>query len=510
MSLDVQLLDLGHALVPLFPARPGAPQGPLDHEAIRRLRPATEAVVSLQSPQVAHLGTRAVALLPVRIGGALVGVMLVSHAGEAPPISQGQLATLSAWLRTAVEQHLASQAVAADHLAALHHALRSAAFDGSDRRLVSVFADALAVWHDIEVVGYVETAPGVFTRAVSLAGRPDVPPLVFPPQAVPAPQRLTRMPQTHVDGGDRGDAADALVVTLTRSAGAVWLLTLSGEIDACDPALLAGYVSALDLTLALTTRAASARTALAVASDLAAGPVDSSRGLQRALDRVRRALSAGGVHFSVRNQAGTAVISARAGTAPTAPRAEPRLTIERRTQELGRFVIEIERPTPGPWTPAEHAQARAAADVLESWVERLDAPPGPSADPTGFERSIDERAARTLERGDAVTLAVFVCAPTPSEQQAGALLGECRRFLRDGDEVGELANGELAFLLRQTTSSQAPVVIRRLKASLARAAAAAGIAIVAEGFATRMPGQAGGGLLQEARARIGESGPARA
>ncbi len=152
--------------------------------------------------------------------------------------SERHLSTVSGWLRTAVEQHLASQAAGADHLGALHEALRAAAFDGSDRRLVAVFAEALAVWHDIEVVGYVETAPGVFTRAVSLAGRgQQVPPLVFPPQAVPAAQRLTRMPQTHVDGADRGGAADALVVTLSRSAGSIWLLTLSGEIDACDPAL---------------------------------------------------------------------------------------------------------------------------------------------------------------------------------------------------------------------------------------------------------------------------------
>ena len=508
-SLDVQLLDLTYVPVPLFPARPGAPVGPLDYDAIRRLRPAAEAVVGLQAPQMARLASHTVTLSPVRLGGALVGVMIVAHLDAAAGASERHLATVSGWLKTAVEQHLSSQAVGADHLSALNEALRASAFDGSDRRLVSVFAEALAVWHDIEVVGYVETAPGVFTSAVSLAGRSrSAAPLVFPPQAVPAPQRLTRMPHTHVDGGDRS-SADALVVTLTRSAGSVWLLTLSGEIDACDPALLSGYVSALDITLALTTRAASARVALAAASDLAAAPWDSDRALDRALDRLRLALGASAVRFSTRNA--PVQPPARSNGAVALSSGEPPLVIERKTQALGRFALEIERQAGRPWTPIEHAQARAVADVLEGWAERRVIAVAPPREVDTFALSIDERVTRTLEQGDAITLAVFACSPPPNGAQAQALLSESRRFLRVGDEVGILPNGYVVFLLPQTTAPQAPAVTRRLKADLARAASAQGISIVAEGFAARMPGQeVGGSLLQEARSRIDDSGPIRA
>ena len=511
MALDVQLLDLAYVPVPLVPSRPGAPTGPLDHDAIRRLRPAAEAVVALQTPQVARLASHPVTLSPVRLGGALVGVMIVAHLDAATAGPEQPLATVSGWLRTAVEQHLSSQAVGADHLAALNEALRASAFDGSDRRLVSVFAEALAVWHDIEVVGYVETAPGVFTTAVSLAGRRRAAaPLVFPPQAVPAPQRLIRMPQTHVDNGDRS-GADALVVTLTRSGGALWLLTLSGEIDACDPALLSGYVSALDITLALTTRAASARVALAVASDLAAAPLDSAGALDRALERLRRALGASAVRFSTKNTMDLPTIGARAAGAAALPGTEPPLVIECKTSALGHFALEIERQTGGPWTPVEHAQARAVADVLEGWAERRLPASAPPRDADTLARSIDERVARTLERGDPITLAVFACSPSPTAAQAAALLTESRRFLREGDEAGILPNGQVVFLLPQTTAPQAQAVTRRLKADLARAAAAAGISIVAEAFASRMPGQeAVGSLLHEARSRIDDSGPVRA
>ena len=506
MSLEVQLLDLEFAAVPLFSARPGAPKGSLDNEAIRRLRPAAEAVVELQAPQLVRLASHSVTLSPVRIAGSLLGVMVVAHSdGAAGEVRR--LATVSGWLRTAVEQHLASQPAGADHLGALNQALRAAAFDGSDRRLVAVFAEALAVWHDIEVVGYVETAPGVFTPAVSLAGRgQEVPPLVFPPQAVPAAQRLTRMPQTHVDGADRSGPADALVVTLTRSAGAIWLLTLSGEIDACDPALLSGYVSALDITLALTTRAASASVALAVAIDLAAMSHDPQRALERALDRVRHALGATAVGFAARDASGSVNLTARSRDADAAASSTgPRLAIERRTPALERFAFDIERLTSGPWTPIEHAQARSVADVLEAWAERRE-PVIASATAIApavsfFEQSIDDHVARTLARGDAISLVVFTCSPIPTPPQAEEMLTEARRALREGDDAGRLADGRLAFLLTQTTAPQVPAVTRRLRNQLVLAAAVAGIAIVAEGFATRIPGQdAGGSLLHEARA----------
>jgi hypothetical protein len=313
------------------------------------------------------------------------------------------------------------------------------------------------------------------------------------------------MPHTHVNGAERGSAADALVITLSRSAGSVWLLTLSGEIDACDPALLTGYVSALDIVLALTTRGASAGVALAVASDLAALSHQPRRALERALDRGRQALAATAVRLSMRNAGRSGVFTAPPGGADGAPSSTgARLTIERQTPAIGRFAFEIERLAASPWTPIEHAQARSVADVLEAWVERREPAIDPDVAPTTppFDQSIDDHVARTLARGEAITLAVFSCDRVPSTRQAEALLTEARRVLRGGDDAGRLADGRLAFLLTQTTASQAPVVTRRLKAHLARGAAAAGIAIVDEAFATRMPGQdAGGGLLLEARPR---------
>lgn len=500
MSLEVQLQDLNFMPVPLFPARPGAPAGPLDVRAMRSLRPAAELAVSLETPQVVRLGPRAVTLSPVRIDGTVVGVMVVAHldTGVAFP-GGGDFATVSGWLRTAVEQHMSSQAVWTRYLAALNQALRAPAFQGSDRQLVSVFAEGLAVWHDIEVVGYVETAPGVFRRVVSLAGRTtELPPLVFPPQAVPAALQLTRMSRAVVDGG----VADALVVTLTHSTSSTWLLALLGEIEACDPPLLAAYVSALDNVLALAIRAGSARVALAVASDLAAVPLEHTGAVARSLYPLRRALGASAAHFSARFAGAPPIAATQSDTArPGTQESGPPPLIERRTATRGRFAREAELLDNSLWTPAEHEQARAVADVLEAWAEQCDLP---SPDSSNLAGAIDERVARTLERGAPITLFVFRCSPPPTAAQAAALVTQSRRFLREGDEAGAL-NGDFVLLLPQTAPPQAAAVARRLKADLVRAAAATGIVIVGERFATRMPGQEAGGLLQEARPH--DSGP---
>ncbi len=522
LALDVQLLDRTQAPVSVAQTRPGGQAGSLGPETLGRLRPAVEAAVSSQSSQVARIGLLTIAISPLRVAGTVVGVLLL--APREPSAGPG-LATVSAWLRAAVERHLASRAVGAERLSALSRVLRPAMSDSSDRDLVAMFAEALAVWHDIEVVGYFESAPGVFVRAVSLAGRyADDPALVFPPQALPPPLALTRMPQTHVDGGDRIGGADALVVTLSRQGTPTWLLTMAGAIDACEPALLSGYVSVLDLTIALATRAASARLALAVSADLTRGADLPGEGLERALDRVRRSFGAESVEYLVQDDGGTSPVAARAhaavvnakanaqGPRPNAeegtrPKAKgPSIRIERKARSR-RMTLVIEHEGRAGWTPAEHAQARAVADLLEAWVLRPEplAVPAPTSDT--LERQLEVHAARALERGDAVTVAVYSCVPAPTDDAAAMLVAELRRDLRDGDIVGVVPPGDVVILLPQTTAPHAAAAVRRLRAPLNRWARTVGISIAAEGFTTRMPAQeTGGSLLDEARARRA-SGP---
>ena len=158
-------------------------------------------------------------------------------------------------------------------------------------------------------------------------------------------------------------------------------------------------------------------------------------------------------------------------------------------------------------TPAEHAQARAVADVLESWVLRPEPRAVPASTTDTLERQLEAHAAQALARGDAVTVAIYSCVPSPTDDASAALVTELRRDLRDDDVVGVVPPGDVVILLPQTYALHAAAAVRRLRAALAQWAHRAGISIAAEGFTTRMPGQETGmSLLDEARARRA-SGP---
>ena len=504
MGLDIQLLDL--AQMPVLPSgpRPGAVAGALTPDNLRRLRAGVEAAISGGATQVARLASHDLALVPVRVAGETAGVLLVASPDGGAGRGKEALVQVSVWLRTAVERHLGSHAAGPEHLSALNRALEQVVNEGSDRRLVQVFAEAMAMWHDIEVVSYVQTAPGVFMRAVSLAGRRrELPPLVFPATAVPATQRFSRMPRTQLDMAERDAEGDALVVTLGPTAGTMWLLTLSGGIDACEPALLSGYVSALDLALSLATRAASARLALAVAMDLAARGEDPRRTLHRALERVGRALGAATASYAVHLVDGSDVVGVTTGAHSESGRPEQRIRLERRVGSRATAVFELIREGPSAWTPGEHDASRTVVDVLEQWLDRLGTSPEPDhPSRVGADAMIDEHVRLALERGEAVTVCVF---PYVSGDQdaAGRLVAEVRQSLRANDLAAALPCGEIVVVLPQTTAPHAASAVHRLRSAVARAAAREGIAIAGAGFATKMPGQdAGSSLMLAARAQI--------
>jgi hypothetical protein len=302
---------------------------------------------------------------------------------------------------------------------------------------------------------------------------------------------------------DRDAEGDALVVTLGPTAGTMWLLTLSGGIDACEPALLSGYVSALDLALALATRAASARLALSVAMDLAARDEDPRRALRRALERIRRALGAATASYAVHLVDGSDVVGVTTGSHSEGGRPGQRIRLERRVGPRATAVFELIGEGPSAWTPGEQDASRAVVDVLEQWLDRLGTSPEPEQrSRVAADAMIDEHVRLALERGEAVTVCVF---PYVNGDQgaAGRLVAEVRRSLRANDLAAELPTREIVVVLPQTSAPQAASAVHRLRGAVARAAAREGIAIAGAGFATRMPGQdAGSSLMLAARAQI--------
>jgi hypothetical protein len=507
LGVQAQLLDA--AAVPLLP--PEAPVAQAPGASLRELtarpdRPLQAAVTKALHTRAAHpirVDDADVLCTPLVIEGRPEGVLAIArltHSGPAA-VSGEQLHTVCGWLAGAVERHLSSAPAGPDNLAALHKVLQHVVEGGTDRDLVAVFAEALALWHDIEVVGYIETAPGVFMRAASLAGRTvQDRPIVFPAQALPPELRVTRIPQTDINGMEAAGPGDVLVTTLARNAGnGSWLLTMSGAIDACDPQVLGNYVSALDMAVALATAASRTRVAMLLSHRLSAAPGESAGGFEAALDALRGALGAMAATFATESATRKVVYHAGAADVGAAPEGDRARMVVRRVMPGGDgATLTLLRSDRQDFTPLEHSMALVAAELLADWagepatIEAADAA-------TVFGRTMERLASEALERGLAVT-AVVVATNGSAPGASQAFVDELRRQMRQSDVVGVLRPGEVGLLLPDTTAAHAAAVARPLRAALG-AIAASRASIRAIGFATRMPGEGlAEGLLNDARA----------
>ena len=507
LGVQAQLLD--DSALPLLPpdtpsaGTPGLSLRDLTARPERPLLAGVGKALQSRAPQPLQLDGVDILCTPLVTGGRALGVLAVSRVPHhAPAVSGEQLATVCGWLAGAVERHLSSVPAGPDNLSALHKVLQHVVEGGTDRDLVAVFAEALALWHDIEVVGYIETAPGVFVRAASLAGRTvQDRPIVFPAQALPLELRVTRIPQADINGMEAAGPGHVLVTTLGRGGGnGSWLLTMSGAIDACDAQVLGNYVSALDMAVALATAASRTRVAMLLSHRLSAPPGETAGGFEGALDALRAALTATAASFAVEStgrrlvyHAGSAEIGSAAGDTERA-----RLMVRRVMPSGDGATLTLVRGDHQHFTPLEHSMALVAAELLADWVVKP-AIAEPSEAVTVFGRTIERLASEALERGLAVT-AVVVATNGSAPGASQAFVDELRRLMRQSDVVGVLRPGEVGLLLPDTTASHAAAVARRLRAALG-ALAAQRSSIRAIGFATRMPGEGmADGILNDARA----------
>jgi hypothetical protein len=505
LGVQAQLLD--ESALPLLPPEtPSSGQAGLQLRELsaREDRPLLAAVshaLQARMPQPLRLDEADIICTPLVVEGRALGVLAVARLARSghTPISGEQLSTMCGWLAGAVERHLSSAAAAPDNLSALHKVLQAVVQGGTDRDLVAVFAEALALWHDVEVVGYIETAPGVFMRAASLAGRTvQDRPIVFPAQSLPAELRITRMPQADINGMEGAGPGDVLVTLLTRGAGnGTWLLTMSGAIDTCDPQLLGNYVSALNMAVALATAASRTRVAMLLSHRLSA-PGESAGGFEAALESLRTALTATAATIAVESTGRRVVFHAgpaEIGHAHDADRA--RMLVRRVLPGGDGATLTLVRGDNQHFTPLEHSMALVAAELLADWAVK---PAVSETDAvTVFGRTIERHAGEALERGLAVT-AVVVSTNGAAPGASQAFVDQLRRQMRQSDLVGVLRPGEVGLLLPDTTAAHAAAVARRLRAALS-AMAASRSSIRAIGFATRLPGEGmAEGILNDARA----------
>ena len=227
-----------------------------------------------RTSQTLDLGGLQIICVPViterNAGGALL-VGRVSSSRQDAVASRSQLEFVASWLTAAVDAHLLSppafQSSGLNRVAPLAQLLGQASARESDRELIRLFGEAIAVWHDIEVSGYVETTAGVFARDVTLPGtKKGERPAVISSVGLPDSTDLVRLPQGHLDRFGLPVNDDVFVRRFKGKDGRSWLMVFTGEIGEYDLQRIGAYVALLDLALLVSTSAFTARITRTIAA----------------------------------------------------------------------------------------------------------------------------------------------------------------------------------------------------------------------------------------------------
>ena len=179
-----------------------------------------------------------------------------------------------------------------------------------------------------------------------------------------------------------------------------------------------------------------------------------------------------------------------------------RLTVVNRSDRHYTTTVFVGRTEGSQFTPQDHGAASAAAEVLNGWAasvrvstSRRDRRSGAP----GFHEVMERSAREAVERGmpvSAVVLLIRDAALSPGSTQRW--VAGMRGQMRPSDLAGMLVEGEIGFLMHDTTAQHAKSIASRLRAVVDGLPGADPILI---GVATRVPGlPMVDGIVREARA----------
>ena len=508
LNLELQLVDDGQA--PLLSA--GGKSAAVDSllSTAPGVRLAVAAAIRTRTPQAASVDRLQTVVVPVTLDRVVSGALIVARrTGDDQPMERvrSELELVGFWLTNAIEAHLQSPPAAEgdlDRLSALCRLLDDAAHR-SDRDIVAAFVETLAVWHDLEGYGYVETIRDEYVRDVALPGADQArTPATIARVSLPELNEVTRLAKSDIDRLGFSSDEDVVLARVGEGTGS-WLIAISGSIQSDELTRLGLYVSLLDQAVARVTQSVTAYVLATLSSHLLADSETPEEQARLAMLQLQTALGMTSAAFTVTSRTGAPIL--HVGGAYTVAdlteggRADRVVIIRRDPQQYAMAFI-------GSWsaehnvTQQESHVAHAAADLLESWVRRLVRQSRAGDRRTtrhGFEEVLERAARNAVQDGIPVTVLVIAFADAtlrPDITQSRVV--RIREHLRGGDLVGRLGEGEVGVLLHDTSVAQAETLIVRLRQLMAREGAL--LADVFIGMATRNPGEPTvNALAQEAR-----------
>jgi len=428
-----------------------------------------------RAPQLVNVEHLDVGCFPLVIAGIPRGALVLAR--ERTGRSSVELQSLGSWLSSVILAHLTSvrgdEDDMFDRVASLHGLLNHAVTSGSSRDVVSAFAEALAVWDDIEVRGYVEDMRGRFVLEVALAGSDSaVAPAAIDDDLLRGDIGLVRLSKSDAERLGFAVEDDLFAAGFGKQGGEYWLLALSGRIAQRDESRLALSIKMLREAVRHADRIAAARVDWSILQHLLVASDNVETPAKQALAELAASVNADVAALVVTTFNGMHVLSLGAAAAFSGRGRDEEgheLLTTADIQGRYRLAIAVQRVEGRPFMRRDQQVLEGAAPLFVSWLSGVLQRPGAVKDRRTPRRQhfgdiVERVAVETVRQG--VSVSVVVMAARDARFRPDLLrqcVSDIRAQLRESDLVGTLTESEIGVLLTEATAAGADAVVRRLR-----------------------------------------------
>jgi hypothetical protein len=480
LKVDLVLVDSrGSILVPAGPSDQAARLSSMLEHREAPLLSAISNSLKERVPQVFDFNGLQIASAPLIVDRHACGALLVGRLAPSRKDSNAtktQLELLASWLTAAIDAHLFSPpalpASGLNRVAPLAHLLGDAATRESDRKLIHLFGEAIAVWHDIDVSGYLEMPNSAFARDVTLPGaKRGERPATIAAEGLPDSTELTRLPQGHLDRFGLPVNSDVYVRRFNGTDGRSWLLVFTGAIGVYDVQRICAYAGLLELALSISASTFVSRVVSTISAHLARTGASPETLAADALEELRTALGAAAATLTIESTGGATllrVVCPNAVDEEGSSRSQFRVALVKRSDRHYTTTVSLGRHDSLQFTPRDHAAASAVVAMLDVWASAAFSTASVRRErrvaPRGFPEVVERSAREALDRGSPIAMVVLIirdAASFPGSTQRW--VADMRGQLRASDLAGMLGEGEIGLLMPDTEAEQAKAIAERLR-----------------------------------------------
>jgi GGDEF domain-containing protein len=448
--------------------------------AMARMPEVTSAIsqaIHSKSPQTLRVGQIQLTCvgLPASDGhGALLLARTVTEATASE--AKSELELIGSWLRPAIEAHIGSaredSTAHAPRVSALFRVLSGAGTSTNESALLRLYANALAIWHDIELNAYVEDVDGDFRLVVALPGSPAADASkTLAGDEVAIGSELTRVSghDLEVLGLRANEEAMAARVGDVKH-GTVWLLVLSGGVDSVGESGLSLYTDVLRQALQSVAAASLLSVERTIWQHLVNTSDEAPTAALAALREVENAVDATRAALSVTSSQSPGVQVGELSLLSDSDGGPGRLVATTRLDDRATVTLAVQNPRNNFFSSRDRQVVETLGRLFGSWAGgallRASTASDRRAASRSFEDLLEQAAAHAAARGTSSSVVVIQVSDTgfPMTYKVAA---DLRPHLRAGEAVGVLGLGEIGLLLYDSKPEVARLVFGRLQHAVA-------------------------------------------